>query len=164
MFKKGWFMDKRGVEALPMRLIIIVVVAAVVLAAVLAMMKYVKPPGTLQVSYEFLEGSVSGGSVSGSGSVIMVDVDGMQELDDIAFKIKVKVSDTNGKPISGATVILSGAGTAAADKTGPNGEVDIQVENAKLLENKETAYMKVEVKAAGYNKYIDEEGIIIKRI
>lgn len=156
--------DKRGIEGLPMRLIIIVVVAAVVLAAILAMMKYVTPTGTLQVSYEFVSGSVSGGTVTGSGSVIMVDVNGMQALDDINFKIKVKVVDANGNPVSGATVILSGAGTAAAGETLGDGEITIEVKNAELAENQETAYMKVEVKASGYNKYVDEEGITIQRI
>ncbi|MCD6330890.1 MAG: Ig-like domain-containing protein [Thermoplasmata archaeon] len=159
--------DKRGIEGLPMRLIIIVVVAAVVLAAILAMMKYVKPAGTLQVSYEF-DNSYSGQNVldTSSGNVILVDAkdEGMGEVNPISFKINIKVTDTNGKPVSGATVILTGAGTAAAGETDGNGIAPIEVTNAKLLENQETAYMKVEVKASGYNKYIDEEGVILQRV
>lgn len=154
--------DKRGIEGLPMRLIIIVVVAAVVLAAVLAMMKYVTPPGTLQVSYEFKE-AINNVSEDSEGNVILVTAKGMEEVKDIKFKINVTVTDTNGKPISGATVILTGAGTGVGT-TEPDGTVTIEVKNAKLLENQETAYMKVEVKASGYHKYVDEEGVILQRV
>ncbi len=166
MFKNRWLKDKRGIEGLPMRLIIIVVVAAAVLAAILAMINYINPPGTLKVSCESIipQAHVKDGS---SGNVILVDASGdvgSSKIEGISFTITIKVTDSKGKPVSGATVILSGAGTAAGGTTGGDGTVPIDVTNAKLEENQETAYMKIEVKASGYNKYIDEEGIILQRV
>jgi len=165
MFKNGWLKDKRGIEGLPMRLIIIVVVAAAVLAAILAMMGSIHPPGTLKISYGTInaDSNVKEGS---SGNVILVDAKnaGSSEISNINFSIIIKVTDSKGKPVSGATVIISGAGTAGANTTGGDGEANITIKGAKLEANQETAYMKVEVKASGYHKYIDEEGLILQRV
>lgn len=165
MFKNGWLKDKRGIEGLPMRLIIIVVVAAAVLAAILAMMSSIHPPGTLKISYGTITPNTNVMSTS-SGNVILVDATskGSDEITDIGFTIVIKVTDSKGKPVSGATVILSGAGTAGSGTTKGTGEVPITITGAKLEANQETAYMKVEVKASGYNKYIDEEGLILQRV
>jgi len=159
----GFIKDKRGIEGLPMRLIIIVVVAAVVLAAILAMIPKTTP-SALKVEF----GEVKGlNNVTDSrGGVILVDASnaGWKEINDISFNITVKVKDTSNKPVSGANVIISGAGTAASAQTNGKGIAYVHIKNAKLGENEERVYMTVKVKASGYPDYEKSDDIILQRV
>ena len=81
----------------------------------------------------------------------------------ISFKATIEVKDSDGNPISGASVVLQGAHTTASGKTKEDGTVEINVQNAKLEENQQQVYMKILVKAHGYQDFEDDEGILIVR-
>jgi len=154
MFKNRWFMDRRGIEGLPMRLIIIVVVAVAVLAAILAMLNMVNPKGTLNVECISVDGSDGNlYTVSGNGEITCPD-----------FEVVVKVTNSKGDPVSGATVTLTGANGAGSDKTGDDGIAHITVKNAKLNANENKEYMDVTVTASGYHEYNEENFIVIARV
>jgi len=154
MFKNRWFMDRRGIEGLPMRLIIIVVVAVAVLAAILAMLNMVNPKGTLNVE------CMSVGGQEGN----LYTVSGAGEISDISFNVVVKVTNSEGDPVSGATVTLTGANGAGSGKTGDDGTVTITVQNVKLNANENKEYMDVTVTASGYHEYNEENFIVIARV
>lgn len=164
-FIEKWLKDKRGIEGLPMHLIIIIAVAVAVLAILFAIIGGIKPIGTLSVSCEKIEAGEHVKKES-SGNVILVDAKekGSEIIKYINFSVRVKVTDSKGKPVAGATVIISGAGTAGANTTVGDGTAVVRIKNAILERNQETAYMKIEVKASGYHKYIDEEGLILQRV
>jgi len=159
MFKK-WLKDKRGIEGLPMRLIIIVVVAAAVLAAVLAMIGMVKPNKNMDVECAKIEI----GGESYDGFTVPVDVTGSQEITDISFTAYIYVYEkgTN-NPVSGAKVSISGGDGFGSGTTDGNGLAKITVSNCRLPENYNEVYLKIEVTKSGYNKFVDEEGIKIVR-
>jgi len=159
---RDFIRDRRGIEGLPMRLIIIVVVAAVVLAAILAMMPKTTP-SSLKVKFETIT-PISNNVKQSSGGVVLVKSNGYEEIDGIEFNATIKITDDKGKPISGATVILSGAGGTGVAQTNGNGIAYVKVQSAKLEENQESAYMKVTVKASGYPDYIDNDGLLLQRV
>lgn len=156
--------DERGIEGLPMRLIIIVVIAAIVLAAVLALMKGFTPKGNLQVVYLGTTAD-NNNAMDSSGNLVKVNASGKgsAEIYPINFTAKIKVSDSEGNPVSGATVILSGAGTAGSNTTSGNGIAIVRVTGAKLDENVQSRYMKVTVKASNFHDYVEENGILLQR-
>ncbi len=160
----GFIRDKRGIEGLPMRLVIIVVVAAAVLAAIFLMFPKHGVSGPLQVSFDNVVGVNNVSTELSQGNVVVVKTDGEQTVRDIDFKIDVKVMDDGGKPISKATVTITGAGGVGVGVTEKDGTITIEVKNAKLEENQDTAYLSVRVKASGYPTYVDNEGIIIQRV
>lgn len=154
MFKNRWLKDKRGIEGLPMRLIIIVVVAAAVLAAILAMIGIVNPKGTLNVECISVNGNDGNlYTISGNGEITCPD-----------FEVVVKVTNSKGDPISGATVTLTGANGAGSNRTGDNGITRITVKNVKLNANENIEYMDVTVTASGYHNYNEENFIVISRV
>lgn len=111
---------------------------------------------------KFLEVEVI--SVNGiEGNVMAVNANDIEEILIPLFNVTIKVTDRFNKPVSDAMIVLTGAGTAAVGKTGKDGIVVLSIQNARLEENQESAYMKVEVKASGYHKYV-EEGIMLVRI
>ncbi|MBC7081233.1 MAG: Ig-like domain-containing protein [Thermoplasmatales archaeon] len=160
---RNLFRDKRGIEGLPMYLIIIVVIAVAVLAAVLAMMKYITFDKPIEATCTKITGS--GNVISGEGYLVRVKAKGMERVLNIDFTAEIKVYEKNtNKPISGATVTISGAGTAGSNKTDATGVAKINIKGAKLEENQEEIYMRIEVKASGYQSFVDDEGILILRV
>ena len=151
---KGQFRDKRGIEGLPMRLIIIVVVAAVVLVAIIGMIP--KTKGNLQVE------CVSVDNNPGNLKKISDATEG--ETSSVNFNVVVKVTDDKGKAVSGASVTLTGANGAGSGKTGSDGTATITVTGVKLNENEDLDYMKVTVTASGYHKYEEENFVVISRV
>lgn len=135
--------DKAQVLGLPMYLIIIMIVAIAVIAAVIFMM----PRGTKQISAVVTENfliSESPGDMAEHG------------FGDYTIKVKVTSNDENADPISGAFVTLTGAGTSGSDDTDSNGIAEILVKPI-LGENEKDAYMKLEVRASGYEDKVIEK-------
>ena len=149
----GFVGDKRGIEGLPMRLIIIVVVAAVVLAAILAMIP--KTKGTLSAECISVDGK--------NGNLKDVTSSTEDEVNVGNFEVKIKVTDDKGNPVKGASVTLTGAHGAGSGKTGGDGVATITVLGAKLDANEDTDSMKVTVTAPGYHKYEENNFVIIAR-
>jgi len=161
MLKNKWLRDRRGIEGLPMHLIIIVVIAGVVIAAILAMMGTFNPKDSLQIEYAGTDGRHN--CSDGDGNLVKVTAAGAEEVTDIDFNATIKVFDSKGNPVKGATVVLAGAQSAGSGTTDENGEATVQVDDAVLKANQQSAYMSLTVKASGFHDYTDEEAILLQR-
>jgi len=153
MNKETLFKDKRGIEGLPMRLIIILVIAVAVIAALMALLGSFHPKGTLSVECVSCQGN--------PGNLATISGTGEQTLP--PFEVVIKVTDSNGDPVDGASVTLTGANGAGSGKTGSDGQATITVTGAKLNANENEESMKVTVTASGYHKYTEEDFVIIAR-
>jgi len=151
---KNIFRDKRGIEGLPMRLIIIVVVAAVVLVAIIGMIP--KTKGNLQVECVSVDNN--------PGNLKKITDTTAGEVSAGDFDVVVKVTDDKGKVVSGASVTLAGANGAGSGKTGGDGTATITITGAKLNENEDIDYMKITVTASGYHKYEEDNFVVISRV
>jgi len=161
MSRSLWLGDRRGIEGLPMRLIIIVVVAAAVIAAILAMIGMVNPKDSFQIEYAGTHGITN--CEDGDGNLVKVTATGSEEVKDITFEATIKVYDSKGNPVKGATVVLAGAQSAGSGTTDANGVATVKVEGAVLRANDPQAYMSLTVKASGFHDYKDEEAILLQR-
>ena len=125
------------------------IVAIAVIAAVIFMM----PRGTKQIS-----------AVVTDNYLISESSTGMDELTFGSYTVEVKVTsnDENADPISGAYVTLTGAGTSGADDTDANGVATVPV-TPVLGENELDAYMKLEVRASGYENKVIEDAVHVHR-
>ena len=154
--------NKAQVLGLPMYLIIIMIVAVAVIAAVLFMI----PQGNKVMKAVVTENPVvSDGSDPGS--------DGVWVFSDFEPKIVVQTADERGDPIVGATVRLSGGGVVTQGTTDNTGTVVFDggtgaghgpvVTGAKLEANINEAYMKLTVKAAGFEDFTDDSAVLLYR-
>lgn len=100
--------DRRGLEGMPLQLLIISIIAAVVIGVVLGWL-YLIPEQ--EVVRDIL--ITADGSPLPNLRLTDSDGDGISSADDIAFNVSVK--DQNRDPIPGATVVLSGSGVQASD-------------------------------------------------
>ncbi len=164
MFKNRWLKDRRGIEGLPMRLIIILVVAIAVLAAIMAIINMI---GTNKNMTAECAKIVYNGETY-DGFQVPVDATGSEEKTGITFTAYIYVyeltKDGPGDPISGAKVSISGGNGFGSGTTDGSGLATITVSNCILPENADEVDLKIEVTKSGYNKFVDEEGIKIVRI
>lgn len=155
---KGVFKDKRGIEGLPMRLIIIVVIAGVVLAAIITMIP--KTKGHMEIDYW----ETDYGGTTTPGFLVKVSATGSEEVPGISFTARINITDTDGKAIDGAKVTITGAGGAGAGTTDGTGVANVIVDGCTLPANQDTVYLKVKVTKSGYYDEIDEEGLQLQRV
>ncbi len=142
--------NKAQVLGLPMYLIIIMIIAVAVIAAVLFMM----PKGTKMMDAQVMSGSVQ----TGDGNVGDIDIT------DFTVTVKVSTDDDRRDPIEGAVVRLSGAhGIGESGPTGIDGIATIDVTGCRLDSGINEAYMKMTVKASGYEDFEDSEAVIVYR-
>ena len=142
--------EKAQVLGLPMYLIIIMIVAVAVIAAVLMML----PNGTKMMDAQITEGSVQ----KGNGAV------GDVSIADFTVKVKITADDDRRDPIEGAIIRLSGAhGIGESTPSGVDGIATIQVSGCMLDSGVNEAYMKMTVKASGYEDFEDPEAVIVYR-
>ena len=142
--------EKAQVLGLPMYLIIIMIVAVAVIAAVLMMM----PQGTKMMNAQVISGSVS----KGSGDVGDININSFQ------VTVKVTTDDDRRDPIEGAVVRLSGAHDAAESlPTGTDGIATITLDECKLDSGVNEAYIKMTVKASGYEDFEEPKAVIVYR-
>ena len=121
----------------------------------------IAPPPSLPKSLDVEVVSVNGME----GFVMIVDADDFGKIKVPPFNVTIKVIEPfNNKPISGATVVISGAETVATGKTGEEGVVILYIKNAILEENIQQEDMSIEVTAQGYFRYVNKEGIKLVRI
>jgi hypothetical protein len=133
-----------------MYLIIVMIVAVAVIAAVIFMI----PKGTQTMNAQVTSGSVQ----TASGST------GEFEFEDFEVTVAVTTNDDRQDPIQGAVVRLSGGhGIGESSPTGADGIAQITVSGAKLDANINEAYMKMTVKATGYEDFIDNEAVLLYR-
>ena len=143
--------DENGqVLGLPMYLIVIMIVAVAIIAAVIFMI----PKGSQTMNAQVTDGSIQ----SASGAV------GNHSFSSFNVTVKIMTNDDRQDPIQGAVVRLSGGhGVGESDPTGSNGIATITVTGAKLDANVNEAYMKMTVKASGYEDFEDNDAVILYR-
>ena len=143
--------DTAQVLGLPMYLIVVMIVAVAVIAAVILMI----PQGTGMLNAQITENVVIA-EAPGNASAFTFSS---------AYNVTVKVTTHHEStaPVSGATVTLVGSGDVSSNITDGNGIAHLQV-TPSLAENCNEDYMKLTVKAAGYQEYQDEQAVTIYRL
>jgi hypothetical protein len=137
------------VLGLPMHLIIIMIVAVAIIAAVLMMI----PRGT-----KMMIGQVqSGGVFKGDGSA------GEISVTNVVITVEVKTNDDRRDPIQGALVRLSGARGIGEATTNHQGIAVVNVGECILNHGVNEAYLKMTIKAEGYEDYEDQRAVLIYR-
>ena len=151
MKRKSLLRNEKGqVLGLPMYLIVIMIVAVAIIAAVIFMI----PRGSQTMIAQVNTGSVQ----SASGAV------GDYSFADFTVTVKIMTNDDRQDPIQGAVVRLSGGhGIGESSPTGSDGIATITVSGAKLDANINEAYMKMTVKASGYEDFEDTEAVLLYR-
>ena len=129
--------DNRGVLELPLRMVVTLVIGSAALIIILSFI--LQPclfPKSLQVSWH--------------PSIIESDVE---------KEIIISVYDPKGKPVSGATVMISGLGTVGVNKTNGEGEASISI-RASLPEYRSEGYLNLRVKVNRcYEDFYQENAI-----
>jgi len=145
--------EKGQVLGLPMYLIIIMIVAVAVIAAVIFML----PQGT-----QTMKAVVTSGSVVSAGSDPASD--GVWVFSDFNVEVEVLTADERGDPIVGATVRLSGGGVVVQEVTNNDGIATFTgISGAKLEQNINEGYMKLTIKASGFEDYTDDSAVLLYR-
>ena len=132
-----------------MYLIIVMVIAVAIIAAVVAMI----PHGTQTLQATVIQNPVIGEN-PGNASAFTFSK---------PYNVIIKVVTNNNKAVSGATVMLIGAGVAESGITNANGEVTITI-TPSLGENINEDHIKMIVKATGFQDYTDEKAITVYRL
>ena len=142
------------VLGIPMYLIIIMIVAVAVIAAVVFMI----PKGTRAVNAQVTGNALLAESPgnSGGGSFTFSKT--------YTIWVKVTTSDQRADPIADATVTLVGAGVAGQGKSLSNGSAKITGIKPILDANINEAYLKLTVKAAGYDDFTDTKAVTVMRL
>lgn len=143
--------DTAQVLGLPMYLIVVMIVAVAVIAAVILMI----PQGTGMLNAQVTENVVIAESPGNASAFTF--------LSTYNVTVKVTTHQESATPVSGATVTLVGSGDVSSNITDGNGIAHLQV-TPSLAENSNENYMKLTVKAAGYQDYHDEQAVTIYRL
>ncbi len=142
------------VLGIPMYLIIIMIVAVAVIAAVVIMI----PKGTRTMNTQVTGNSLLAESpgTAGGGSFTFSKT--------YTIWVKVTTNDQRADPIADATVTLVGAGVAGQGKTLTNGSAKITGIKPVLDANVNEAYLKLTVKSAGYDDFVDLKAVTVIRL
>jgi len=149
MRKKIFFRNEEGdVLGLPMYLIIVMIVAVAVIAAVI----YMIPKGTKTMNAQ----------VSGTPTGV-IQADGTVSFGSFDVTVSVITNDDRGDPVVGATIRFSGGGVVAEGKTNAQGQATITIAGANLNVGINEAYMKMTVKASGFEDFQDDSAVLLYR-
>lgn len=149
MRKKIFFRNEEGdVLGLPMYLIIVMIVAVAVIAAVI----YMIPKGTRTMNAQ----------VSGTPTGV-IQADGTVSFGSFDVTVSVTTNDDRRDPVVDATVRFSGGGVVAEGKTNAQGQATITVTGANLNVGINEAYMKMTVKASGFEDFQDDSAVLLYR-
>jgi hypothetical protein len=156
MRKKKFKNDERGVEGLPVRLIVVLVVGVIALSAMVAAVNSFKPQRTLSAAVTEVsskDGNLLQISSAGEGSVTKT------------WTCYVNVTDDRGDPVSGAGVIVHGLGGAGSGVTNTKGVAYLSKTNdIRLNANQNSGYMTLEVNAPGFYQYKNENALAVIRV
>ncbi len=153
MKRKCLLRNENGqVLGLPMYLIVIMIVAVAIIAAVIFMI----PRGSQTMSAVVQSGSAFASTTTG--------VNNEAEFGVLSVNVLVTTNDERNDPIQGATVRLVGGHTVAEGTTDVDGLAEITVGvGAYLVAGINEAYMKMTVKAAGYEDFEDNTAVLLSR-
>ncbi len=155
MRKKGFLNDEDGVEGLPVRLIVVLVIGVIALAAMVSALNGFKPQKTMSASVIEVSGK--------EGNMLTIEQAGFGTVNR-SWTCKVKVTDSNGDPVDGASVVMYGLGGAGSDKTNKTGGAYLTKTNDVVLNsNQNSGYMTMEVTAPGYSSYKNENALVVVR-
>ena len=147
--------DERGVEGLPVRLIVVLVIGMVVLSAMLGILGELSPPRTISAQVTQVNQQ--------PGNLLRVDSEDVGG--DKAWSCTVEVRDSGGYPVVGANVLIYGLGAAGSGTTGEEGRVTMSHTNyVNLNSNQNRAYLTMEVDALGYQSYSNPNAIVVVRV
>lgn len=156
IYMKRLLDDDRGVEGLPVRLIVVLVVGVIALAAMVAAMNGFKPQKTLTATITEVN--------SKQGNLLRVQSSDEGSVNK-TWSCTVKVADDKGNPISGASVIIHGMGGAGSDVTNDEGSAFVDNTNSiELNANQDSGYLTMEVTASGYYTYKNENALAVIRV
>jgi hypothetical protein len=148
--------NEDGVEGLPVRLIVVLVVGVIALSAMVGAINFFKPQKTLTAAVAKVGGK--------PGNLLQVSQSG-EGAASKTWTCYVNVTDANGVPVSGASVIvhgLGGAGSAVTDKKGV--AYLSKTSGIKLNPNQDSGYMVLEVNAQGYYPYKNDNAMAVVRV
>lgn len=130
-------LNEKGVLELPLRMVVTLIIGSAALIIILSFIfQSCLFPKSLQVSWH--------------PSIIESDVE---------KEIIISVYDSKGKPVSGATVMISGLGTVGVNKTNGKGKTSINI-RASLPEYRNEGYLNLRVKVNGcYEDFYQENAI-----
>jgi len=133
---------KGGIEGLPLQLMIVILVATLGTAILIGWMSSIEAPSQI-------------GSVNvDSGNILLTKTSGTEKYTDTG-NVKLYVTDQNGNPISGATVVLTGCGVVTRTGTTAYGTTDakgcIEFSNLRVsLRDQKIGFVTAEVSKPGY--------------
>src|SRR5271157_2595222 len=144
-----------GVEGLPVRLIV-VLVGVIALSAMVAAVNSFKPQRTLTAAVTEVS--------SKAGNLLQVSNSGEGTVSK-TWTCYVNVTDEKGEPVSGASVIVYGQGGAGSAVTNTKGVAYLSKTNdIKLNPNQDTGYLTLEINAAGFYQYKNENALAVIRV
>lgn len=146
--------ENGDVLGIPMYLIIIMIVAVAVIAAVVFMIPKATRAMTAQVTSNALIAESPG--TKGAGSFTFSKT--------YTIWVKVTTNDERADPIADATVTLVGSGVAGQGKTLTNGSAKITSIKPILDPNVNEAYLRLSVKATGFDDFIDTRAVTVVRL
>lgn len=136
--------DDRAVIGMPMRLTVSIIIGV---AAMIMIVGYILNPclfpGKMVVSVDPLVNIITSG-------------------DSEDFDISVYVTDRDGRPITGALVIIKGLGDVGSDKTNTEGNVDITV-TSTLQDGQNEGYLDISVKYSCFETFSQTSMIKVVR-
>lgn len=143
--KRSFRTDERGIEGLPIRLVIALVVGVAALGIMMNMLGGIGTPGKTEVRVQYSDGAVVETS----------------ELPKSGYTIKVVGED--GQPVEGARVIVSG-GTAQLNspitpdtQTSADGTIDVDLNGVSLRADQTQGTLKVEVIPPSNSNWADDQ-------
>jgi len=132
--------DPRGIEDLPLRIVVTIIVGAVALTAV--------------VGYTL--------SSFPHHKTLEVSVDKMEIEEGLGQRIEVTVT-SQGNPIKGANILCTGCGGAASGKTDENGKAILYMDIFLPQNGRYEDFLDLTVKAKGYEEFNEEDYIKVSK-
>jgi hypothetical protein len=148
--------NEDGVEGLPVRLIVVLVIGVIALSAMVGAVNIFKPQKTLTAAVSKVSGK--------PGNLLQVSNAGQGAVSK-TWTCSVNVTDANGVPVSGASVIVHGMGGAGSAVTDKKGVASLSKTNSiKLNPNQDSGYMTLEVNAPGFYPYKNDNALAVVRV
>ena len=132
------FQDETAAIGLPMRMVVLTIVGMAGLAAMIIFI------GDMSLVPKTMHADITDIDDSTTSSVLLAN-DGIK-------RVTVRVTDIDGGPVVGATVVFYGLHSSASGVTGSNGNVLVNIDTSSFSVPGE-GYLKLSAKASGFVDY-----------